>query len=337
MLIPIDEVVHFDITTHDPSTGAETAADSTPTFDVFEEATDTEILDDQNFTLRTGETGIYRGTFTASAANGFEAGKWYIVIARATVNTVAAAQVAMHFRVTLAEAVAGIPKVDATYVVGDAQSALDLKDFADAGYDPSTNKVQGVVLTDTVTTYTGNTLQTGDAYAAVTAGVTVTTNNDKTGYALSAAGVDLIWDEVQSGHATAGSFGLYVDIASSTISSGGLTAATIADAVWDEAIADHLTSGTTGRKLNDLSIATISAGADECTLNVSVADEPIENAQCWVTTDSAGENVYDGTKVTDSDGNAVFLLDDGNTFYFWAQKSGVVSIMGEEFVAEADA
>ena len=50
---------------------------------------------------------------------------------------------------------------------GDAQSLTDLKDFADAGYDPSTNKVQGVVLTDTVTTYTGNTPQTGDSYARI--------------------------------------------------------------------------------------------------------------------------------------------------------------------------
>lgn len=34
------------------------------------------------------------------------------------------------------------------------QSAIDLKDFADAGYDPDTNKVAGVVLADTVTTLT---------------------------------------------------------------------------------------------------------------------------------------------------------------------------------------
>lgn len=46
-----------------------------------------------------------------------------------------------------------------------AQSLLDLVDFADAGYDPATNKVQGVVLVDTLTTYTGNTLQTGDSFA----------------------------------------------------------------------------------------------------------------------------------------------------------------------------
>ena len=50
---------------------------------------------------------------------------------------------------------------------GGAQSLLDLKDFADDGYDPSTNKVQGVVLTDTLTTYTGDTPQTGDSFARI--------------------------------------------------------------------------------------------------------------------------------------------------------------------------
>ena len=39
-----------------------------------------------------------------------------------------------------------------TEIEGDTQSATDLKDFADSGYDPSTNKVQGVVLVDTTTT-----------------------------------------------------------------------------------------------------------------------------------------------------------------------------------------
>jgi hypothetical protein len=63
--------------------------------------------------------------------------------------------------------VAGVQEVDVTHVGGDSQSATDLKDFADAGYDPSTNKVQGVVLTDTLTTYTGNTVQTGDSFARI--------------------------------------------------------------------------------------------------------------------------------------------------------------------------
>ena len=50
--------------------------------------------------------------------------------------------------------VAGVPEVDLTHMVGVAQSAIDLKDFADAGYDPATNKVQGVLLTDACTTTT---------------------------------------------------------------------------------------------------------------------------------------------------------------------------------------
>lgn len=44
--------------------------------------------------------------------------------------------------------------VSVTELGGVAQSATDLKDFADAGYDPATNKVQGVVLVDTTTTNT---------------------------------------------------------------------------------------------------------------------------------------------------------------------------------------
>jgi len=47
-------------------------------------------------------------------------------------------------------------EVDAnlTMIGGAAQSATDLKDLADTGYDPSTHKVQGVVLTDGCTANT---------------------------------------------------------------------------------------------------------------------------------------------------------------------------------------
>jgi len=65
--------------------------------------------------------------------------------------------------------VAGVPEVDVTHLVGVAQSATDLKDFADDGYDPATNKVEGV--------------KTADA---------LTANNDKTGYALTSGERDSI-------------------------------------------------------------------------------------------------------------------------------------------------
>jgi hypothetical protein len=173
--VPLDEVVHFDADTNSTTTGGESNADSTPVFRVYEEDNDTAILGPTNMTLRTGLTGGYRGTFTASAANGFEVGKWYIVKAFGTVGGVTGKATVLIFRLTPAESSAGVPKVDlshwlgtaaatpttagvpevdVTYIGGDAQSATDLKDFADAGYDPATNKVQGVVLVDTATTLT---------------------------------------------------------------------------------------------------------------------------------------------------------------------------------------
>ncbi|MGH7510889.1 MAG: hypothetical protein ACREMZ_15660 [Gemmatimonadales bacterium] len=59
----------------------------------------------------------------------------------------------------------GMVHADVKELLGDGQSATDLKDFADAGYDPLSNKVEGVKLADTLTTYTGDTPQSGDAFA----------------------------------------------------------------------------------------------------------------------------------------------------------------------------
>jgi hypothetical protein len=83
-------------------------------------------------------------------------------------------------------------QTDLIQMGGVTQSGTDLKDFADAGYDPATNQVTGCKLTDLVTTTTTATTATN-----------LTTNNDKTGYALTAAGIDSIWDEVMDGNAPA--------------------------------------------------------------------------------------------------------------------------------------
>ena len=120
-LVPIDEVVHFDVITSDPTDeGAAVDADSAPTFDVFEESTDTPIMDDQSMTKRTSLTGNYRGSFTASAANGFEAGKWYSVVVTAVVGGKTGKCVAKHFRCAPAESVAGVPKGDVSHFGGSA-------------------------------------------------------------------------------------------------------------------------------------------------------------------------------------------------------------------------
>lgn len=65
----------------------------------------------------------------------------------------------------------GVVEANLLQMGGVVQSATDLKDFADAGYDPATNKVQGVVLVDTATAVTNQvtadmTAISGDAVAA---------------------------------------------------------------------------------------------------------------------------------------------------------------------------
>jgi hypothetical protein len=131
MDIALDEVIFFDAITSD-SSGAAVDADSTPTFSVFEEANDTPILSAQNFTKRTALDGNYRGTATLSAANGFEVGKWYSVVASATVDSVAGKAVVKSFRVVPAENTAGVPIVDVGYVDGEAaETAADALELAD--------------------------------------------------------------------------------------------------------------------------------------------------------------------------------------------------------------
>lgn len=118
-------------------------------------------------------------------------------------------------------------QVDLQEIEGDSQSSIDLKDFADAGYDPATNKVEGVKLADVLTTYTGNTPQTGDVFPLASTEIadiknktdqlvfttanrvdaTAVTVSDKTGYALSVAGIAAIWDALLTGITTVGSIG----------------------------------------------------------------------------------------------------------------------------------
>ena len=152
MNIPLDEVIFFDCITTHPTTGAATDADSTPTFAVYEESTDTDIGVGGNLTKRTSLTGNYRGTFTLSAANGFEVGKWYSIIGSATVNSIAGKAVLKNFRVVAAEHTAGYP-------------VITIKDGTGTGeINTNAGAIAVVDLVTTLTTYTGNTPQTGDVF-----------------------------------------------------------------------------------------------------------------------------------------------------------------------------
>ena len=66
--VPLDEVIHFDVVTHDPGTGGQVTATSV-TFDVFEEATDSPIRANQTRTARARQPGGFRGTDTITGVN----------------------------------------------------------------------------------------------------------------------------------------------------------------------------------------------------------------------------------------------------------------------------
>lgn len=160
--------------------------------------------------------------------------------------------------------------VNVTQIGGTAQSATNLKDFADTGYDPTTHKVQGVVLTDTCTTNT-DMRGTDNAYTGTPPTVTdirqeMDTNSTKLAAILTNTGTTIpglinalnnlsaqdVWEYVTRTLTSAGSGGATAqevwEYATRTLTANTNlnipSAADIADAVWDEAIADH-TAGTT--------------------------------------------------------------------------------------------
>lgn len=226
-LIPIDEVVFFDVVTHVFATGVSTNADSSGTFEVYEESTDTAILTAQALVLRAGATGVYRGSFTASAANGFEAGKWYSVVASSTVSSVAGKCVVMGFRVAPAESVAGVPKVDPSTWDGTdittgvplaptvAGRTLDVSAGGEAGLDwanigsPTTAQnlsATNIDVDQVVASVSGAVGSVTGAVGSVAAGG-ITAASIATGAidadALAADAVDEIWDEVMEGSTSA--------------------------------------------------------------------------------------------------------------------------------------
>lgn len=82
----IDDLLTFAVNTHNASTGAQTDADSAPSYRVYEDETGTPILTGTMALLDdTNTTGFYSEQITLSTANGFEKGKTYNIRIAATV------------------------------------------------------------------------------------------------------------------------------------------------------------------------------------------------------------------------------------------------------------
>lgn len=135
--VPLGEVVHMpDLFTFSPSTGVETAADTIPKCSVYEEDTDTAIIILGSMVLRTATTNDYRYSFTASAANGFEIGKWYNGNCYAAVEAIDGNANKMHFRVVAPEPFEGSSLALRT---GTAQAGATTSITLDAGASAVTN------------------------------------------------------------------------------------------------------------------------------------------------------------------------------------------------------
>lgn len=118
------------------------------------------------------------------------------------------------------------------------------------------------------------------------------------------------------------------------------SASDVADAVWDEAQSGHTTAGTFGLYL-DARVSSVSgtpgSGANSCTITITEGGAGVPGATVWVTTDAAGSTVVAEGKRTNDSGQVTLLLDAGSVYYLWAQcPAGYSDIQGEPFTAVAD-
>ena len=114
----IDDYVTLIATTHRFSSGA-VYAPTAITYRVYEDATAVEIVADTAMTNFDTETGFYLDRIQCTAVLGYEVGKTYTALIKATVDSVAAIT-AYTWRVLT-------PPVNVTQVAGTAQTAGDLK------------------------------------------------------------------------------------------------------------------------------------------------------------------------------------------------------------------
>lgn len=83
--VSLGDTVYFGVTVHNPSGGALINADTTPVWSSFINSSDT-IVQQGNFTLRTGIVGTYRANLIASAANGYSSGNYVEIHASGVVG-----------------------------------------------------------------------------------------------------------------------------------------------------------------------------------------------------------------------------------------------------------
>jgi len=216
----IDDYLPIPVTTHKFSTGAAFAPTSL-TYSIYEDATATGLDEDVDMVVASpfdSVVGFYLARRQLTAAAGFEKGKNYTVLVKATVDGVAA--IAAHTFQIEAE-------VDANVVSGTVGTVTNLTNLPAVTTDWLT---AAGVKADAVTK-----IQSGLALEA-----TLTAIKGAGWSTETLAAIDVLIDAIKA--------------KTDTITAAP-SAATVADAVWNEALSGHTTTGTAGDTLADIDVS----------------------------------------------------------------------------------
>jgi len=279
------------------TSGVPTTLAGTPVVSAYVDNSTTELTAGITLTVDfDARTGLHNVRVVATSGNGYAAGSNYqLVITTGTVGGSSVvgyviAEFSIEARSALRPTVAG----RTADVAATGEMGLDFDNIKDAtGAHTLTNiRVPNVTLTDTLTTYTGNTPQTGDSFARLgaPAGVSVSadiaTINSKLG-AIAGGGLNTVLGYFRALVAKAAAL-TPTDLSTGTTFDNTLhsteairdrgdaawgagavpSVAAIADGVWDELIAGHLAAGSTGEKLN--------SRASQASVDLLVSGTPID-------------------------------------------------------------
>lgn len=92
---------------------------------------------------------------------------------------------------------------------------------------------------------------------------------------------------------------------------------------------------TDSLEANSISYTT-GPGNDPDTIIITSNNRAVLGAAVWITTDLAGTIIIAGVLYTNANGEVTFMLTEGQTYYLWAQKTGIRPISGKMFTAVKD-
>lgn len=118
--VRLNDVYKFGVTTHNPSGGALKNTDETPRWSVFENDSDTAILEG-NFTSRTGFIGTYKGSFHTSGVNGFNSNSYYELHASGKIDGIVGRAIISNFVID------DIVNANIVQISGDATASNNLR------------------------------------------------------------------------------------------------------------------------------------------------------------------------------------------------------------------